>query len=81
MISIVVPIYNEEENLREKRDYYKALSQEAELIFVDGQSTDQSFKVAFDYGMTISSAKGRAQQMNEGARAAKGDLIVFLHAR
>lgn len=46
MISIIVPIYNEEKVLTEKSTYFRELVQNGELIFVDGGSEDNSVKLA-----------------------------------
>lgn len=80
MISVVVPVYNEEEKLRARSKVFTELSCRAELIFVDRESTDKSADIAARYGRVIKSARGRAQQMNAGAREARNDILLFLHA-
>lgn len=80
MISIIVPIFNEEHVLRENLKEFTNLSNVAELIFVDGGSNDQSCKIASSIGRVISSEKGRAVQMNRGAAVAQNDTYLFLHA-
>lgn len=80
MISIICPIYNEERILSENPDEFQRLSRKAELIFVDGGSSDQSAEVARRYGKVIHSEKGRALQMNCGADFARGEILLFLHA-
>jgi rSAM/selenodomain-associated transferase 2 len=80
MISIIVPIYNEEDMLSKASAHLQRLSREAELIFADGGSTDRGVDVARGYGKVFSGEKGRALQMNYGARQAKGDILLFLHA-
>lgn len=80
MISIVIPIYNEEKILSEHSPCFKNLSQYAEFIFVDGGSTDMSIKLASTFGKVLSCQKGRAIQMNYGAQCAMFDTIFFLHA-
>lgn len=85
MISIVIPTYNEEENIAEtitkieKRDNEKLIS---EIIISDGQSTDKTVRVASDAGATVvvCGKKGRSAQMNCGASIAKGQILYFLHA-
>lgn len=80
MISVVIPVYNEERALREKENYYRDLAKTTELIFVDGASSDQTLFLAQGYGKVIQTAKGRARQMNQGARQAHGEILLFLHA-
>lgn len=80
MISIIVPVYNEEYVLTRKRLYFLELAEEAELIFVDGGSTDQTVELASEMGTVIVSPKGRALQMNQGALKASHDILLFLHA-
>ncbi|MBZ0165879.1 MAG: glycosyltransferase family 2 protein, partial [Candidatus Omnitrophica bacterium] len=80
MISIIVPVYNEENVLREQRDYFLGLSEQAEVIFVDGGSTDQTRTILKDFPRVITCAKGRAIQMNTGAANATGQIYLFLHA-
>ncbi len=80
MVSIIIPTYNEEKILLSNSCHFKELSGYAELIFCDGESTDRTAKIASEYGNLIKSKKGRARQMNEGAAAAKGDILLFLHS-
>ncbi len=52
-----------------------------EVIVIDGGSRDGTVTRARDAGATVVSARrGRALQMNEGARLARSELLVFLHA-
>ena len=54
----------------------------AEIIAVDGGSDDHSIAVARPLAnRVIAGPRGRARQMNAGARAAKpSDVLVFVHA-
>ncbi|MDO8489515.1 MAG: TIGR04283 family arsenosugar biosynthesis glycosyltransferase [Candidatus Omnitrophota bacterium] len=80
MISIIVPVYNEEKVLSENEAEFTHLVKYSELIFVDGGSLDDSAKIASRYGKVIQSKRGRALQMNCGVNFAKGDTLLFLHA-
>lgn len=80
MLTIIIPIYNEEKSLSEKTGFFFNLSKSSELIFVDGESFDNSCSIAAAYGKVLRSKTGRASQMNSGARSAKGDVLLFLHA-
>ena len=54
---------------------------DAEIVVVDGGSIDASAKIARPLcDVLISAARGRALQMNAGARASHGDALVFVHA-
>lgn len=52
-----------------------------EVIVVDGGSHDGTVQIAQSLGVKVLSAPtGRACQMNVGAKAATGDILLFLHA-
>lgn len=80
MISVIIPIYNEEKILRDKSLYFTELAKYSELIFIDGGSSDMSAHIAGEYGSVLSSKKGRALQMNYGANFSQKDTLLFLHA-
>lgn len=80
-ISVIIPILNEETILPAFLNQTKDWTV-SEIIFVDGGSTDQTQAIiqrSPGHRLLISN-KGRGHQMNEGARAASGDLLLFLHA-
>lgn len=79
MISIIIPVYNEELAFQEHNNYFKSLSKIAEVIFVDGGSTDKTIELAQAYGQVIQAPKGRAVQMNVGAKASQNNILLFLH--
>lgn len=79
-LSIIVPTLNEASTLPST---LRSLTGRAdcELIVSDGGSTDGTVEVARQYAHhVIGSERGRAHQMNAGARAATGDGLLFLHA-
>jgi rSAM/selenodomain-associated transferase 2 len=52
-----------------------------EIIVVDGGSQDETARVARQYAdVVLTAPRGRALQMNAGAAAARGDVLLFLHA-
>lgn len=84
MISIIIPVYNEEEQLPVLLGHLKASSSGyiSEIIVVDGGSTDDTASIAKNTRgvFYLRSGKGRAVQMNTGARHASAGILYFLHA-
>jgi len=82
MVSIVMPVYNEEEALSKNSFGLRELSQRAEVIFVDGGSLDRTKEIAglFSFARVLFGKKGRALQMNLGGRAAHSEILLFMHA-
>ncbi len=79
-LSIIIPTLNEETCLYET---ISSIGEQpgAEVIVTDGGSVDDTCAIAGVCGARIvRSAPGRAAQMNAGAAAAKGDILLFLHA-
>jgi len=81
-ISIILPALNEEAQIVAGLDTLQALrDQDCELIVVDGGSQDQTAVLAEPLAdQVITSPRGRAAQMNAGARQACGAILWFLHA-
>jgi len=81
-LSVVVPALNEAQGIAGCLAALKPLRARGhEVIVVDGGSNDSTFEIASGGAdMVFTSEKGRARQMNAGAREAKGDALLFLHA-
>ncbi len=80
MISIIIPVVNEENHLKKLLPLL-VNSEAKEVIVVDGGSTDNSKQIAEKLGAkVITSQKSRAKQMNAGAKAATEDILYFVHA-
>ncbi|MDR9418064.1 TIGR04283 family arsenosugar biosynthesis glycosyltransferase [Gracilimonas sp.] len=83
-ISIIIPTYNESGSIEELLIYLKkhAGSAVADILVVDGQSSDDTVKRVRNagYKCIISQEKGRAAQMNLGAKQTSGDILYFVHA-
>ncbi|HJT56034.1 MAG TPA: TIGR04283 family arsenosugar biosynthesis glycosyltransferase [Ktedonobacteraceae bacterium] len=80
--SIIMPVLNEELVLETQlaRLVGQCAHYDRELIISDGGSSDNTIAIAQHYGLVITAPRGRATQMNAGAAAASGDVLVFLHA-
>ena len=79
-ISIIIPALNEEAFLN---DTLAGIPKDPDLevIVVDGGSRDKTRELVSAAGAgLVSSPPGRARQMNIGARAARGKVLLFLHA-
>lgn len=78
-LSIVIPTFCEEQWVEEA---VRSAQQVAdEVIVADGNSTDATAMLARRGGARVLLApKGRGQQLDAGARAAEGDVLLFLHA-
>jgi rSAM/selenodomain-associated transferase 2 len=81
-VSVVVPVLDEAQGLAASLAGLQALrGAGAEVIVVDGGSRDATREIAAPLAdRLIDAPRGRASQMNAGARAARGAVIVFLHA-
>lgn len=79
-ISVIVPVYNEETTIEKLQEQLLPLQKKCEIIFVDGGSTDATISMIDPSFKILRSPKGRANQMNLGARESKGDILFFLHS-
>ncbi len=79
--SIIIPALNEAASIQGCLLALQPLRDHAEIIVVDGGSRDNTIELATPYADKIlSSEQGRARQMNQGAKQATGDILLFLHA-
>jgi rSAM/selenodomain-associated transferase 2 len=81
-LSIVMPVLNEAPGIeRGLRALQPLRISGHEVIVVDGGSMDATVRLAATLADRVLTAeRGRAIQMNHGAQAARGDVLLFLHA-
>jgi dolichol-phosphate mannosyltransferase len=91
-ISIVIPVYNEEDNIKplraELREVLHGLGRPYEIIFVDDGSVDQSFDVLKEAASQNTQIRvirfkkntGQTAAFEAGFRAARGDIVVTMDA-
>ena len=82
LTSVIVPVFNEADGIETcitaaRRDY---TPDEVEIIVVDGGSSDGTLDRVPPATTLIRSPRGRAVQMNRGAVASRGEILVFCHA-
>jgi rSAM/selenodomain-associated transferase 2 len=81
LISIIVPVFNEAASIERFLNGLCERAGGAEVVVVDGGSTDRTFELARNHcDRCLRAPHGRAVQMNVGARTALGDTFWFLHA-
>lgn len=79
-ISIIIPALNEAAHLAATIRSAQSTST-CEVLVVDGGSQDATIAIAEAAGVkVIQTEPGRARQMNTGARMARGNILLFLHA-
>jgi rSAM/selenodomain-associated transferase 2 len=81
-LSIVVPTLDEAQDISAALAALAPLRARGhEVIVADGGSSDATVELAQPLcDRVVHGMRGRAQQMNAGARAATGDVLLFLHA-
>jgi rSAM/selenodomain-associated transferase 2 len=80
LISIIVPVLNEEPLITPFLQHLRRRAPEAEVIVADGGSGDATADLAEAFGVqVVKSVPNRAVQMNTAARVASGDILWFLH--
>ncbi|MBD2230522.1 TIGR04283 family arsenosugar biosynthesis glycosyltransferase [Phormidium tenue] len=80
LVSVIIPTLNEARTLPQTLATLPRATG-VEVVVVDGGSEDQTVAVAKDLGMkVIESVPGRSRQLNAGAAAATGEILLFLHA-
>jgi len=91
-ISVVIPLLNEDESLKELHDWIAKVMQSNhfsyEIIFIDDGSTDNSWQVIEGLAEQNPSVKGirfqknygKSQALNAGFKAAKGDVVITMDA-
>jgi rSAM/selenodomain-associated transferase 2 len=84
-ISVIIPTFNEDKILPQTLASASTL-EVGEIIVADGGSTDRTVLMAEAFcarvpvARVITAPRGRARQMNEGAKASRGEILLFLHA-
>ena len=80
--SIIIPTYNESQNLPFLLSDLSIIKKEGEILIIDCKSKDKTQDIAKIYGAKIynSRKKNRGLQLKIGAEKAKGEWFIFIHA-
>ncbi len=80
-VSVVVPALDEERRVEPALRALLDLREWHEVILVDGGSSDRTVERARGVAgvRVLAGPRGRARQLNRGAQAASGDVLLFLH--
>lgn len=91
-ISVVIPLFNEEESLKELADWIEKVMDNNgfsyEIIFVDDGSTDNSWKIIKELseknenirGISFRRNYGKAAGLNEGFKQTRGNVVITMDA-
>src|SRR6187551_2586777 len=92
-ISVVIPLYNEDESLRELHTWIRSVMEQNrfsyEVIFADDGSSDNSWDVitslATEFGSSVKGIRtrrnyGKSAALNEGFKAAQGRVVITMDA-
>src|SRR5688572_30645778 len=84
-LAVIVPVFNEAASIESTLARFQPLRvRDARVIVVDGGSTDSTWAIAKPRAnQLLQSQRGRAQQMNAGAKAAVAggaEVLLFVHA-
>lgn len=91
-ISVVIPLLNEEDSLKELHDWIVSVMQSNsfsyEILFIDDGSTDKSWKVISQLFQANANVKGirffknfgKSQALHAGFAKAKGDVVITMDA-
>jgi glycosyltransferase involved in cell wall biosynthesis len=82
-ISVVIPAYNEEHNIKEVVSQIRSLYPDYEVIVIDDGSSDETAKRARSAGATVYQHPyniGNGAAVKTGIRNAQGDILVFMDA-
>jgi len=79
-LSIIIPTFNEEAWIEKTLLHTQACAPDAEILVVDGKSTDKPVAIASKHARVISAKRGRGGQLNAGVAVTQGDILLFLHA-
>jgi len=92
LISVIIPLYNEEESISELADSVKnafsKLNYDYEIIFVDDGSTDKSYEIIKDINVRDNKVHcikfrrnyGKSAALAAGFKKAKGDIVITMDA-
>jgi rSAM/selenodomain-associated transferase 2 len=81
--SVIVPVLGEEELVNRQVDHIRTVGygRQVQILIADGHPERSTLAALARPGvLAVPAPRGRARQMNAGARQASGDVLVFLHA-
>ncbi len=81
-VSIIIPALNEAGHIARALHSIGPIGGDVECLVVDGGSSDKTCDVVRHWPgvkLLTTASPGRARQMNIGASAARGDILIFLH--
>lgn len=82
-LSIVIPTFNEQENLLHLLPYLRSIAPDTEIILADSPASRDSMESLAERWQAKylrAPAPGRGAQMNAGAAVASGEILYFVHA-